>query len=293
MKKLETLVLLIIFSSTILYGQDTLTTYFDRNWEKCNKNKAIYYRKAYPDSSKMWIVKDYHMNGQLQMLGTYSDKKLKKQQGPAVFYHFNGKIAETGQYINNKMTGVWKRYYSNGELESFGKFTNDLRDSTWTFYYINSKKPFGQINYINGKAEGESKWIYESGRVCEILIYKKDVIISKVNYDEDGKIIQIKEKDSNTEFIGGNSSMGKFVKDNLKYPEELRLQGKEGKVLFHFIVRKDGMIDNVEIQKSDEPLFNEEAMRLFKLIKYMKPARFHGQIVEQECTLPINFKLTY
>jgi len=79
----------------------------------------------------------------------------------------------------------------------------------------------------------------------------------------------------------------------LKYPEELRLQGKEGVVLFHFIVRKDGQIDNIEYQKSDEPLFNQEAARVFKLIKYMKPARDHGQIVEQECTLPINFRLTY
>ncbi|MCE5332134.1 MAG: energy transducer TonB [Bacteroidales bacterium] len=83
-----------------------------------------------------------------------------------------------------------------------------------------------------------------------------------------------------------------FLEKNLKYPEELRLKSKEGVVMFHFIVRKDGKIDNIEYQKSDEPLFNQEASRVFSLIKYMKPAREHGRIIDKECTLPINFRLT-
>ncbi len=191
------------------------------------------------------------------------------------------------------MIGIWKSYYTNGDIESIGKRTNGKKDSVWTYYNINSEKPFGQINYINGKAEGESKWYYESGKVCEIANYKKDKIKSKVDYDEAGNIIEIKEKDGDVEFVGGNTNMVLFLQQNLKYPEVLRLQSKEGVVLFHFIVRKDGKIDNIEYQKSDEPLFNQEAQRVFKLIKYMKPARYHGQIIEQECTLPISFSLTY
>lgn len=292
MKKFTTFVLIVILSSTLLYGQDTLTTYLSCENRKCDKEFAIYYRKAYPDSSGMWIVEKYHMNGQLRMFGKYSDKKLKKQEGIAVFYHYNGQISEIGQYRDNKMTGIWKKYYTNGDIESIGKRTDDKKDSTWSYYNINSKNLFGEINYINGKAEGESKWYYESGKICEIATYKRDKVKSKLDYDEEGRIIKITEKDGNAEFIGGNMNMVLFLQQNLKYPEELRLQAKEGIVLFHFIVRKDGKIDNIEYQKTAEPLFNQEAARVFSLIKYMKPARDHGQIVEQECTWPIAFRLT-
>ena len=191
------------------------------------------------------------------------------------------------------MSGIWKNYYTNGDLQSVGKKTNNKKDSIWTYYNLYSKNIFGKLNYTNGKAEGESKWYYESGKICEIAIYKNDKIKSKIDYDENGNIIKIVEKDCNAEFIGGNNNMILFLQQNLKFPKELQLESKEGVVLFHFIVRKDGKIDNIEYQKTSEPLFNKEASRVFSMIKYMKPARDHGQIVEQECTFPIAFRLTY
>lgn len=284
--------LLLFLCPIFLNAQDTITTYYNRKWEKCDKKFAIYYRKAYPDSSKKWVVKDYHMNGQLQMLGTYSDKRLKKQQGLAIFYHYNGKISTTGQYLNNKEVGVWKSYYTDGRLAAEGKKSNDKNDSIWTYYNLDGSI-LGKINYDKGKAEGESNWFYSNGRLCELATYKRGKIIKKINYDESGNIVENPEEDCSIEYPGGNDKLYSLLKKNLKYPEELRLRGKEGVVMFHFIVRKDGKIDNVEFQKSDEPLFNEEALRVFSLIKYMKPARFHGQIIEKEATLPINFKLTY
>jgi len=104
-------------------------------------------------------------------------------------------------------------------------------------------------------------------------------------------IIEIKEKDGNVEFIGGNMNMVRFLEANLKYPNELLSIGKEGSVMFHFIVRKDGTMDKIEFQKSDERLFNQEAVRVFSLIKKLTPARQHGRIVEQECTFPVNFRI--
>ena len=274
----------------LLYGQDTITTYFNRNWKKCDKDFANFYRKAYPDSLGMWIVKDYHMNGQLQMFGKYSDKRLKKQQGTAIFYYYNGNVAQIGQYLDNKMIGYWKEYSTYGQISAEGKKTNDKNDSIWTYYDLDGRL-FGTKNYIKGKADGVSTWYYESGRVCEVMTYKNDKTVSKVNYDENGNIIKVVEKDCNVEFIGGNQSMVLFLEKNLKYPKELELKGKEGIVMFHFIVRKDGTIDHVEFQKSDEPLFNQEAIRVFSLIKKMKPAREHGRLGDGGCTLPIRFKL--
>jgi len=291
MKKLTTIALLVLLSSSLLYGHDTLKTYLDREHKECRKEFAVYYRTVYPDSSGMWIVNKFHMNGQLRMCGKYSDKKLKKQQGVVTSYYFNGQISETGQYLDNKKVGLWKNFYTNGAIASIGKRTNNQKDSIWSYYNRDSKNLFGNINYINGKAEGESKWYYESGKICEIMTYEKDKKISKVDYDEAGNIILNSEKDGCAEFFGGNDNMTLVIKQNMKYPEELRLQAKEGIVILHFIVRKDGKIDNLEIQKSDETLFDQEALRVSSLIKCMKPSRSHGQFIEQECTLPITFSL--
>lgn len=292
MKKLITFTSILLLCSSLLFAQEANITYLNFKNKKCNKEHAVYYRKVFHDASGLWIVGIYHMNDKLHMFGKYSDKKLKKQQGQAVYYHFNGQISKIGQFHNNKMTGIWKKYYSNGDIQSIGKVVDGKKDSIWTYYLINSEKPFGHKNYINGKAEGESIWFYESGKICEIANYKNDEIISKINYDEEGNAVIISEKDCSAEFIGGNSKYVSFLEQNLKYPVELQVQNMEGVVIFHFIVRKDGKIDKVEFLKSDEPLFNQEALRVFEMIKYMKPARSHGLIIEQECILPINFRLT-
>jgi len=270
-------------------GQDTITSYFDHKWKKIrNKELAVYYRKVYPGSSGMWIVKSYYMNGQLQMEGQYSDKRFKIKQGAFIFYHNNGNISSLGQYSNDKKVGIWKRYYRSGGLHSEGKITNNKHDSIWTYYHINGSI-FGKGNHINGKKEGRSTWFYESGKISEIAVYKKNKITSKIHYDEDGNVIKV-EKDHGPEFIGGNDRMILFLRENLKYPEELLSQRrKAGVIVFYFTVRKDGSIDNIEYINSDEPLFDQEALRVFSLIKQMKPARYRGQILDQECILPITF----
>ena len=282
--------LFLVLSFCFVNGQDKRTDYFNIEWKKCSKELAVYYRKVYQDSSKMWIVKDYYMNGVLQMEGKFSDRKLKTQQGTAVYYHFNGRISSTGQFLDNKKIGFWKDYFSNGNLTAEGNMLNGENDSVWTYYHLNGAI-MGKKNFINGKAEGESKWYYESGSICEIAIYEHDEIMSKINYDENGSVVESVEEDCDVEYLGGNDKMMILLRENLQYPYDLQLKGIQGIVLFHFIVRKDGSIDNLQFKKSDESLFNIEALRVFRLIKQMKPAWNHGQAVDSECTLPISFRL--
>ena len=146
-------------------------------------------------------------------------------------------------------------------------------------------------NFVKGKREGESKWYYESGNICEIATYKRGKIENKINYDVSGNIIRRVANDSPPELPGGEPNLISFLQDNLKYPEELRLRGKEGIVLFHFVVRKDGSINNIEYIESGEPLFDQEALRTFQLIKYMNPQFLHGQSIDSECVLPISFRM--
>ena len=139
MKRQTLTVLLLTLCSCFVNGQDTITSYFDRNWKKCNGSSpfAVYYRKAYSYDSGMWIVEDYHMNGYLQMKGQFSDKKLKKKHGTFIYYHQNGKVSSSGQCSNNERIGTWKMYFKNGSIAAEGKMSSNKRDSIWTLYHMN------------------------------------------------------------------------------------------------------------------------------------------------------------
>lgn len=277
-------------TETVLHRQDTITTYYDQCWKECAETRALYYKKKYVDSSGIWIVKDYHINGQLKMSGTYSGVDTNEKNGSAVLYYFDGSVSDSGQYKNNKKVGLWKAFYRGGGLESVGKMSDDMSDSIWTYYHRDGSV-FGVMNYVSGKAEGESKWYYPSGKLSEWVTYRRGKIKRKVNYDVYGTVIKEKGKDSDAELLKTSAQIRSFLLDNLNYPQEMSSEKKEGFVLLNFIVRKNGKIDDIQIRRADHPLFNQEALRVLHLINFMYPIQFHGQFMDYEYTLPINFKL--
>ena len=64
----------------MLYAQDTVTVYYDKDWKEIQeKEHASYYRKAFVENN-IWKVNDYYMSYKLQMTGTYPSKKFDIRQ---------------------------------------------------------------------------------------------------------------------------------------------------------------------------------------------------------------------
>ncbi len=55
-----------------------------------------------------------HDNGALQMIGLYSDQQRTVANGTFSFYHSNGQLESTGNYVNGTKKGIWKRFDANG-----------------------------------------------------------------------------------------------------------------------------------------------------------------------------------
>ena len=93
------------------------------------------------------------------------------------------------------------------------------------------------------------------------------------------------------EFPGGMKAFGKYLQENLKYPEPAHKANHTGKVYIQFIVNTDGSSDDFAILKStgDNDLDNE-ALRVLRLVKWI-PAKQSGRIVRSRFTVPINFEL--
>ncbi len=92
-------------------------------------------------------------------------------------------------------------------------------------------------------------------------------------------------------FKGGNEQLPIFLGENIKYPEECRKKGVTGIVIVEFTITKDGSIEDVKVVKGVDPLLDNEAIRVVKMMPKWTPAENKGEKVNMSYTLPIRFKL--
>lgn len=135
MKNLYFYIWVLSMISTNLAAQDTLTIYYDKNWnEITDKNAAVFYRKAYPDVNNTYAVSDFFISNQIQMTGRYKNVKMKEKQGHFVYYEENGQKSSEGDYLNDKVEGLWISWFDNGTKKSEGKYVKDRKDGEWSYW---------------------------------------------------------------------------------------------------------------------------------------------------------------
>lgn len=92
-------------------------------------------------------------------------------------------------------------------------------------------------------------------------------------------------------FKGGNKALLKFIKDNLKYPDELSESSITGTVILRFCVNYKGKVELISISRGAHPLLNEEAVRVVSMLPDFKPGKQGGKPVNVWYSLPIMFSL--
>lgn len=93
------------------------------------------------------------------------------------------------------------------------------------------------------------------------------------------------------EFPGGEKALYKFIQTNLKYPNEARKAGIEGRVFVEFMVEKDGAVTNVKAVKSPHEVLSAEAVRVVSMLPAYKPGTQSGKPIRIKLTIPIQFDL--
>ncbi len=89
-----------------------------------------------------------------------------------------------------------------------------------------------------------------------------------------------------------NAELYEFISKNLRYPEEAKRKGIEGKVFSKFVVEKDGSVTNVEIVKGVGYGMDEETLRVMKMSPNWNPGTQDGKPLRVSYVVPILFKLT-
>lgn len=85
--------------------------------------------------------------------------------------------------------------------------------------------------------------------------------------------------------------MGEYVGKNIRYPNEAKEAGIEGRVLVKFVVYEDGTTADFQVVRGIGGGCDEEALRVLKNMPPWKPGRQGGQPVSVYFTQPVGFEL--
>ncbi|QHT69112.1 TonB family protein [Rhodocytophaga rosea] len=91
--------------------------------------------------------------------------------------------------------------------------------------------------------------------------------------------------------VGGYEAFYKYIGKNIKYPDQARRLGVEGKVFVQFVVDKDGGITDVQVLKGIGSGCDEESIRVLNNAPKWTPGKQRGRPVRVRMSVPIIFKL--
>jgi len=91
--------------------------------------------------------------------------------------------------------------------------------------------------------------------------------------------------DEMPEMVGGEETF----RERIKYPDELRGSGIEGKVYVSFVVGPQGQVVDVKIARGDHELLNKAAIDFVRRTPYTNGSQ-KGEPVCVSLTIPVNFK---
>ena len=105
----------------------------------------------------------------------------------------------------------------------------------------------------------------------------------------DKKIFKVVEE--MPKFKGGDAKLMEFLMMNVKYPESAAKAKQQGRAIVGFIVRKDGTVSDVYIEKSTGyDVLDNEAMRVVKSMPTWEPGKQKGKPVDVKYFVPITFR---
>lgn len=93
------------------------------------------------------------------------------------------------------------------------------------------------------------------------------------------------------EYPGGVDALMTEIATNVKYPEEAKTKGIQGKVYVSFVIDEQGKVTDAKIARGVEPSLDKESLRVVNELKTWKPGKEKGQVVKVAHTIPINYAL--
>ena len=82
------------------------------------------------------VVETYE-NGNIRNITFHKETQTGIEKVKYEAYHYTGRKASEGTYLNGKEDGLWTYWYENGQKRWEGTVKNGKRKGLWTYWYEN------------------------------------------------------------------------------------------------------------------------------------------------------------
>ncbi|WP_029281780.1 energy transducer TonB [Pedobacter sp. R20-19] len=271
---------------------------------------------------------EFYNNDKRKTLGylTSFDPKLV-YDGIVIGYDSLGKRSETTSYQNGIPFGTSTYYHPNGKIKrqieyvptnpSINQMIGTNSSLTNFILNTNSKLIFdadssGKVNIENGKGHFKEVIKYKEFEKVEEGDYLDGMKIGlwtgydtkanytfKENYEANKLVSGESIKNGVTykytasmqppEYKGGINAWNRFIASTTKYPAEALKNRIRGTVKTSFVVDSTGKVVDIKVEKSIDPLLDEEAKRVLRYAFKWEPGRERGIPVRVKYNQSFNF----
>jgi TonB family protein len=286
-----------------------------------------YLAQTYYISGKLKSSSNYLDKSCLQEDGhftSYFENNIKESEGDYISggktgiwntWFDNGQLKSEGTYDKGTKKGTWKNWFKNGQQKEIGDYSGDWQSNPLTRYKINSLwNMSGQQLVINGNGEavhyyedtitissqgeykdglkkGSWKGFTKDNKPAYDEFYKKQGVTG-TSWDENNIAYQYDKYQELTASKGGMAAFYKYVGRSLRYPDQARMLGIQGRVFLQFVVDKSGELTKVKVVKGIGGGCDEEAVRVVIKAQKWSPGKERGQPKKTRMILPFTFKLS-
>jgi TonB family protein len=308
------LLLLLSLMSLACFAQqaDTAIVYTDIAGKiTSNKKAVVTIYKSFKKDSNTYVFETFDAKNKIQKREYYSDSDLKIKHGLHLVFK-NGKPVYKGFYINGRREGKFIRYDSLARVTEITSFQADSLNGPYSTYWSNGSKR-SEGNYVHNQVVGTWIKYYKNGNVAiketynegnidvsKILDPKKKVeeynrlrLSDSLFLDIDGLPTTRDKVEKKATYAGGMDKLYSFLSQNVRYPPDAMEKEIQGTVFISFTVNENGIVENLQIDKSPYPSLGVEAIRVMNLTKNWVPAVFGGENVSTQINIPIKFSHSY
>lgn len=108
--------LILVISVSAAFVQTIQTEFYNRNWQLTNGDDKYYTREIVKVHDSLYHVKDFYLNGNLEMEGFFTSLDQQTKNGRFVFYYGSGEVHYEGKYCKGLICGEWNVYNKTGQL---------------------------------------------------------------------------------------------------------------------------------------------------------------------------------
>lgn len=241
-KKCFLIVIVTVFNSAISQTKDTI--FFDKSWKHTTKDKAEYYRPLPSKKNEdLYVIEDFYINGQKQMLAFSKSIDSDIYQGKATWFYENGEIKITSEYNNGKLNGSSIRYKLDGSILTKGTYIDDGYSEGF-FYYEQCDCPEKTEEFKNGLLVSRYVYYEDGSTLAEKQFYDEYEDLQKsIFYSKEGKTI------GEVYYLFGNEDY-KLPKSGKQIHFEYNSEKNATKILAHSIIsEKDNIVEILTYNK--------------------------------------------